>query len=403
MAWNKVVAASGLVLGLAIPLHAANADGIVSSIVNSPLTASGLVRNARIGINIWLQSDADPGLEFMNPNVTGYGIPAGGRIEIELGGGFERDPAMVFTQKTLMVVTGTPQQGMPGKAVGYAISEGGTPNTIVISPTKDEGLPAESLMSPAPGVKHDPVPQRGIKVFHVGLLESPFINRGDSGTVSVRFYDASGTVVHEGSATASFLDGPVPQIQPNNFPDRQRSHNWQTVAPGKTLGKAPGTLPIGYMVYAAPRGVAAADMHKNKIGLFGVGVLSTQQLAALKYEKPAALGRYNGGLIFQDSNGDGQLDPKLDRIVGGVIGQAPAGATGQELRSLDIHNAADLSKPSSSYHAKFGRIFGGAVGLLQFTAGDKPGLYRPTLALLRDAGDIESGDGSTYTFTIVVK
>ncbi len=70
MAWNKVVAASGLVLGLAIPLHAANADGIVSSIVNSPLTASGLVRNARIGINIWLQSDADPGLEFRNPNVT---------------------------------------------------------------------------------------------------------------------------------------------------------------------------------------------------------------------------------------------------------------------------------------------------------------------------------------------
>ncbi len=403
MAWNKVVAASGLVLGLALPLHAANADGIVSSIVNSPLTASGLVRNARIGINIWLQSDAEPGLEFMNPNVTGYGIPAGGRIEIELGGGFERDPAMVFTQKTLMVVTGTPQQGMPGKAVGYAISEGGTPNTIVISPTKGEGLPAESLMSPAPGVKHDPVPQRGIKVFHVGLLESPFINRGDSGSVSVRFYDASGTVVHEGSATASFLDSPVPQVQPNNFPDRQRSHNWQTVAPGKTLGKAPGTLPIGYMVYAAPRGVAPADMHTNKIGLFGVGVLSTQQLAALKYEKPAPLGRYNGGLIFQDSNGDGRLDPKLDRIVGGVIGKAPAGATGQELRSLDIHNAADLSKPSSSYHAKFGPIFGGAVGLLQFTAGDKPGLYRPTLALLKDADDLESGDGSTYTFTIVVE
>ena len=88
---------------------------------------------------------------------------------------------------------------------------------------------------------------------------------------------------------------------------------------------------------------------------------------------------------------------------GKTLGKAPARATGQELRSLDIHNAADLSKPSSSYHAKFGPIFGGAVGLLQFTAGDEPGLYRPTLALLKDADDLESGDGSTYTFTIVVE
>jgi hypothetical protein len=40
---------------------------------------------------------------------------------------------------------------------------------------------------------------------------------------------------------------------------------------------------------------------------------------------------------------------------------------------------------------------------LQFTGGDKPGLYRPTVALLRDHHDLASGDGSSYTFTIVVK
>ncbi|GAG67616.1 unnamed protein product, partial [marine sediment metagenome] len=285
MTWNRVLAASGFVLGLTLSPHAANADGIVSSIVNSPLSASGLVRDARVGINIWLQSDADPGLEFMDPNVIGYGIASGGRIEIELSSGFERDPAVVLTQKTLMVVTGTPQQGMPGKAVGYAISEGDTPNTIVISPTKDEGLPAESLMSPAPGAKDDPVRQRGIKVFHIGLLESPFINRGESGTVSVRFYDAAGSVIHQGSAAANFLGAPAPQVQPNNFPDKQRSHNWQTAAPGQTLGKAPGTLPISFMLYDAPKDVAPAEMHTAKRGMLGVGVLSTQQLAAMEYEK----------------------------------------------------------------------------------------------------------------------
>ncbi len=135
----------------------------------------------------------------------------------------------------------------------------------------------------------------------------------------------------------------------------------------------------------------------------GVGVLSTQQLKAMKYEKPASLARYNGGLIVQDSNGDGRLDPKADTIVGGVVGKAPAGAKGQELRSLEVAGAPDLSRPSSAYHPKFGKIFGGSVALLQFTAGDKPGLYRPTLALLSTPGDLASADGSSYTYTIQVK
>jgi hypothetical protein len=144
-------------------------------------------------------------------------------------------------------------------------------------------------------------------------------------------------------------------------------------------------------------------MVKVKEALLGVGVLSTQQLAAMDYQKPAALARYNGGLVVHDSNGDGRLDPNTDRTIGGVIGTAPAGAKGQELRSLDVHGAIDLSKPATAYHAKFGKIFGGAVGLLQFTAGDKTGLYRPTVALLADPDDPQSGDGASYMFTIVVR
>jgi hypothetical protein len=394
---------SFLILGLQLAAGMAAAEGIVNKIVNSPLSSSGLVRDARIGINIWLQSEEVRGPAFMDPRVVGYGIPSGGRVEIEFGGGYERDPSIAITQKTMMVVTGTPQQGMPGKAVGYALSEGTTPNIIVITATKDGGLPAENLMSPAPGAANDPVRQRGIKVFHIGLLESPFINRGGGGEIAVRFYDGAGAVIQEGFASVGFIAAAVPQIQPNNFPDAQRSHNWQTIAPGETLGVTEGTVPIGFATYAAPEGVAPKDMHKVKDGLMGVGVLSTQQLVALGYEKPAALSRYNGGLIVQDSNGDGRLDPKADRIVGGVIGKAPAGATGQELRSLDVHGAVDLTKHSAAYHAKFGPIFGGAVGLLQFTAGDKPGLYQPTLALLADPTDIASDDGSQYTFTIRVE
>lgn len=379
------------------------ADGIVNKVINSPLSSSGLVSGARVGINIYLQSDEAPGIEFMNPNVIGYGVPAGGRIEVEMGPGFDRDPQVPLTQKTIMVVTGAPQQGMPGKKVGYTVGEGGNPNTITITPTAAGGLPADKLMSPAPGAKGDPVRQRGIKVFHVGLVQSAFVNAKKTGTVHVRFVDGGGKVVHSGSASVDFIDEPVPQIQPNNFPDRQRNHNWQKIASGETLGVTPGTLPIPLMLYAKAEGVAPADMVNFKEGISGVGVLSTQQLKAMKFEKPSELARYNGGLIVQDSNGDWQLDPASDRIIGGVIGKAPSGAKGQELRSLVTHGAVDLSKPASAYHAKFGKLFGGSIMLLQFTAGSKPGLYRPTLALLRDPGNLSSGDGSSYTYTIVVE
>ena len=74
-----------------------------------------------------------------------------------------------------------------------------------------------------------------------------------------------------------------------------------------------------------------------------------------------ALARYNGGLIVRDTNGDGRLDPKADQIIGGVIGSAPAGANGQELRSLNTHGAVDLSRPTTAYHPGLGKIFGGAV------------------------------------------
>ncbi len=379
------------------------ADGIVSKIVNSPLSAAGLVRGAHSGINVYLQSAAAPGMEFMDPNVIGYVVPAGGRVEIEMGEGFERIANLSLTQKTIMVVTGAPQQGMPGARVGYKVGEGDKPGIITLTPTKPEGLKAASLMSPAPGAKGDPVRQRGIKVFHVGLLQSAFINRGRSGTIHVRILDGSGKVIHGGKASVDFIDAPVPQIQPNNFPDRSRNHNWQTVKVGGTLGKSPGTLPIPVMYFDADKSVAPSRLVKFKKGLIGVGVLSARQLAKMKFERPAAIARYNGGLIVQDSDGDGRLDPKSDRILGGVIGKAPAGAKGHELKSLVVHGAADLSKPSAAYHARFGKFFQGAVGLLQFTAGDKPGLYRPTVALLREPGNLASGDGASYTFTIIAK
>ena len=339
-----------LALGALISVMSASAmaQGIVSKIVNSPLSAAGLVRGAHTGINVYLQNDQAPGAAFMNPEVIGYGIPAGGRIEIELGDGFKRVGNIALTQKSIMVVTGAPQQGMPGMKVGYEVKQGETPNIYVIAPTGEDGLAADELMSPAPGAAGDPVRQRGIKVFHIGFLQSAFTNSGRSGSVTVRIIDGDGKTVESGSADVDFIDAPAPQIQPNNFPNRQRNHNWQVIAAGEALGVTAVTLAIPIMLYDAPHGVAPGAMVKFKQGPLGVGVLSTQQLDAMDFFMPDAIARYNGGLVIQDSDGDGRLDPTKDRIIGGILGAAPSGAKGQEIKSLNLNGAVDLSKPASA-------------------------------------------------------
>lgn len=382
---------------------AARAENIVSVIVNAPLSATGTVTDARVGINVYLQRPEAPGLDFMDPKVMGYGIPAGGRLEVVLGEGFERDWEVGLSQAAIMLVTGAPQQGLPGAKVGYSVGESDDENVFVITPTGDAGLPAKSLHSPAPGAALDPIPQHGIKVIHIGFMQSAFFNRGNQGSVSVRIFDAADKVVAEGSGTIDFIGRPTAQVLPTNFPHKQRNHNWQRVSAGTVLGQSAGTLPLTAMLYAAAPAGDTASLYGFKEGLVGVGVLSTPQLRAMGFEKPAELARYNGGLILQDQNGDGRLDPKADRIIGGILANAPKGAKGQELRSLEVGGAPLLSQATAEVAEKPGKRWGGAMLQLQFTAGSKPGLYRPTLALLGDPDDLASSDGSRTTYTIVVE
>ncbi len=390
-----------IIAGMGVP--EASADGVVSKIVNAPLTATGTVEGARIGINVYLQKPDAPGGAFMDPKVEGYGIAPGGRLEVELGGGFERIFDVPLAQSAIMLVTGAPQQGLPGKKVGYTVSEGANDRTFVFKPTSKDGIPLGSMVSPAPGSKMDPIRQKGIKVLHIGFLETAFENKGGSrGTVSVRFFDAGGKVIHKGIGSIGFLKAPVPQILPTNFTDKRRNHNWQRIKSGQTLGQTEGTVPVTLMMYAKASG-PPSELHKVKGGIAGAGVLSTPQLKKMGYARPASLKRYNGGLIVQDTDGDGALDPNKDRIIGGVIAKAPKGAKGQELRSLEKDGKPLLSQPTAKMAPKPGKRWGGSIMLLQFTGGSKPGKYRPTLALLRDPGNLKSGDGSRYTYTIVVE
>ena len=62
-----------------------------------------------------------------------------------------------------------------------------------------------------------------------------------------------------------------------------------------------------------------------------------------------------------------------------------------------------LSVLTEKIAEKPGKRWGGSMLMLQFTAGDKPGKYRPTVALMKDPGDPAAGDGSSFTYTIQVK
>lgn len=97
--------------------------------------------------------------------------------------------------------------------------------------------------------------------------------------------------------------------------------------------------------------------------------------------------RYTGGLLVQDINGDKRLDPAVDPVVGGIIGAAPQGATGQAATSPVGADGKPVLSGNVLRHALFPAASGGGKpnsGLLtiEFRAGDKPGLYRPTVALM---------------------
>ncbi len=398
----KKLSAAVSVIALAMPAIALS-DGMVSTIVNAPLSATGTVQNSRVGVNVYLQSDEAQGIDFMDPAIPGYGIPAGGRLEIEMAEGFERDWGVPLTQSAIMMVSGAPQQGLPGKAVGYTVEEGDDESTFAIIPTDANGLNADSLIPPAPGAKEDPIKNRGIKVIHIGFQESAFLNMGDSGTINVRIKDKDGEVVSSGSASIDFLDAPVAQMLPTNFPQKMRNHNWQRIKSGDTLGQTEGTIPLTFMVYGQAPDTDAEALYAFKAGVEGIGVLSTPQLNKMGFSKPESMARYNGGLVVQDTDQDGSLNPEKDTIIGGVLANAPQGAKGQELRSLEKDGKPVLSVLTEKMAEKPGKRWGGSMLMLQFTGGSEPGKYRPTVALMKDPSNPAAGDGSSFTYTIVVE
>lgn len=371
------------------------ADGIVSQVVSAPIFANGTVRDIPSGINIYLQNDNARGLDFMNPAVIGYGIAPGGSLEVEMISGFERDPKIPLDGKSMLLTVGAPQQGLPEKTGWHIISQGRNENTFVITPTNPDGMDPASLESPAKGAAFDQLQQRGIKIIHIGR-HFAFISRGEKGVVEVRFKDRSGNVIARGRGELNFLAKPRAQIFPTNITHDQRNHNWQRLKPGQVVGVAKNTRPMPFLLFDENEGI-------GNMGIFGAGILSNLQLAEMKYEMPEELNRFNGGLILKDRNGDGFLKPADDIIIGGITNEVPEGATGYQAVTPLVSEKPFLSKPTGDFNKRAGENLGGAIMQVVYIAGDKLGLYRTSFSLLERFGDVNSPDGSSVTYTIVVE
>ena len=381
---------------------AASGDGIVAKVVNSPLNSAGLVKNGYSALNVYLQKPEAEGIEFYNPEIPGFGIPAGGRIEVEMVRGFTRDPSVAMDARAVHMVSGTPQHGLSDERLGYQSVQGANPNIFVISAASPDGLPAEKLLPRATVQKLDPIPNIGLKTFHIGLSTIAFTNEGERGAVAVRIVDRNGKVLASGQAEVDFWDTPRAQIHPNNFLHRGRNHNWQRVAPGETVGQTPGSVPLTFLLFEKPTGTPE-EIRNARDGIAGAGILSSGQLRGMNFDVPDAMSRYDSGLILRDSNGDGKLDPRADQIIGGVSTQAPGGDTNFDVRSLVESNAPLLSQPTGVYSERAGARIGGAIMQVQFTTGVAKGKYRPTFALLLDPDDPARGDGTAYTYTVIAQ
>jgi len=314
---------------LATPPTAVGAAGnIVVATPKAPVGADGDVAGRPTDINLVLDRSLDP-------QIAGRSLLKGGTIRVTLPDAFIRTDVPVTAPESGALVKGWPQGGL----AGYTVTLAGT-HTVVFTATDD-------IVPTGPD-------NPGIKVLHV--RGRAFTNPAP-GTyqIAVSAETGPGGAVETGSGTLIVRPAIVPSINPSNalFP-QPSNNNWQRVP---VRGLAP--LPLDFLLFGA-----------DGQPLNGVGVAPADR---------AHFPRYTGGLLVQDTNGDGVLDPAIDPVVGGIIGAAPDGATGQSATSPV---AADGRAVLSGHVARPDGTL--APGLLRvaFRTGDRPGDYAPTFELM---------------------
>ena len=295
-----------------------------------------------------------------NPKVPGFSMRAGESLRLDMPATFKRNSsvAIVPDLDTNLVLTKGWPQGSVRLAEQYRISFDEKTNAMVVSASKD--IAGDGMNAP------------GIKVLH--LRGRTFNNPGPGDyPVTVTRAEADGRPLGVWQGSLKVIDtAPNARLAPTNFhlPPGTNA-DYQSV----NVGQATPHL-LGVLLWGA-QGAA----------LNGVGI-APRDLASYP--------RYTGGLLVQDTNQDKRLDPATDKVVGGIIGAAPQGAVGQAATSPLSAEGQPLLSGAILRNGGFPAAAGGGTpnpGLLgiQFKAGDKPGLYKPTVELI---------GGNSFQFTI---
>ncbi len=305
---------------LLVPAAAAREPGnIVVATPKAPVVADGDVAGRPTEINLVLDRSLDP-------QVAGRTLRQGKTIGVTLPDAFIRTAVPVQAPESGVLVKGWPQGGLDG----YTVTLAGT-HTVVFTATRDI----------APTGPDDP----GIKVLHVRGRAFTNPAPGDY-PIAVRAETGPGGAVETGTGTLTIRPQVIPSINPSNALSPQPSNNnWQRVPVD-----AATPLPLDFLLFGA-----------DGQPLNGVGVAPADL---------ARFPRYTGGLLVRD--------PATDTVVGGIIGAAPAGATGQRAASpVDATGrpvlSGQLARPDGTP----------APGILRvlFRTGTLPGDYTPTFEL----------------------
>ncbi len=190
-------------------------DNIITAVVAPPVVSNGQIAGEPTELIAVLNAPGAPDNLAADPNNFGHQIPAGGRMEVEVGGSIERngvDNDKAFVPVTsnafFVLVTGLPQMPITAAAGdgvqhgNYRIVDDGN-KMITVIPNGGSG---------ANGLEQARANQIGFKVVHIrprpntNAGPAPFTNgpEGSKGTLKIRIFDAAGKLMEKGKGKIYF-------------------------------------------------------------------------------------------------------------------------------------------------------------------------------------------------------
>lgn len=239
-----------------------NANNIVTRVINAPVAANGIIAGAPSEFQIWLNAPESPSEELdADPTFFGHQIPAGGQMEVQLGGAFIANPEWTGNLNALFhcaILTGHQHNPIVPVASDVGTQHGnwelltlGDQLNFAFKPLGGNGKN---------GLEGDRAKKIGVKLIHCRPDPRPFTagtpnktpwisgSAGSVGTVQVRIVDSTGKILEQGHGSVVFRENLGRVIGLNNlgiareklfdadvFNDEIESMNFQHVPPGSEL------------------------------------------------------------------------------------------------------------------------------------------------------------------------